>query len=91
VAIWVAVFGLIGVSIWSFSALIFGGFDMYLLVSSIITVFMVGIFTIFDIHTMRSRVAIGQWVYGTASLAINYFVLIVRIFLILVIGSGRRK
>jgi hypothetical protein len=91
VAVWVAIFGLIGVSIWSFSALIFGGFDMYLLVSSIITVFMVGIFTIVDIHVLRSRVAIGQWVYATASLAINYFILIVRIFLILVIGGGRRR
>ncbi len=91
VAIWVAVFGLIGVSIWSLSALIFGGFDTYLLVSSIITVFMVGIFTIVDIHALRSRVAVGMWVYATASLAINYFILIVRIFLLLVIGGGRRR
>jgi hypothetical protein len=91
VAIWVAIFGLIGVSIWSMAAMFTGGFDVYLLVSSIITVFMVGIFTIVDIHVLRSRVAIGQWVYATASLAINYFILIVRIFLLLVIGGGRRK
>ncbi len=91
VALWIAIFGLIGVSVWSLAALFLGGFDMYLLISSIITVFMVGIFTIVDIHVLRSRVAIGQWVYATASLAINYFILIVRIFLILVIGGGRRK
>ncbi|MBN2152253.1 MAG: hypothetical protein JW839_12455 [Candidatus Lokiarchaeota archaeon] len=91
VAIWVAIFGLLGISIWSLSALFLGGFDVYLLVSSIVSVFMVGIFTIVDIHMLRYRVAVGQWVYGTASLAINYFVLIVRIFLILVIGGGRRR
>ncbi len=91
VAVWIAIFGLLGVSIWSLAALFTGGFDTYLLVSSIITVFMVGIFTIVDIHVLRYRVALGQWVYATASLAINYFILIVRIFLILVIGGGRRR
>jgi hypothetical protein len=91
VAIWIAMFGLIGVSMWSLFALFTGGFDTYLLVSSIISVFMVGIFTIFHIQTMRQQVSSGRWVYATASLAINYFVLIVRIFLILVIGSGRRR
>nr|MDO8083524.1 hypothetical protein [Candidatus Sigynarchaeum springense] len=91
IATWIAIFGLLGVSVWSLAAIFVGGFDVFLLVSSIITVFMVGIFTIIDIHVLRARVAIGQWVYATASLAINYFILIVRIFLILVIGGGRRR
>ncbi len=91
VAIWIAIFGLLGVSVWSLAAIFLGGFDMYLLVSSIVSVFMVGIFTIVDIHFLRARVAVGQWVYATASLAIHYFILIVRIFLILVIGGGRRR
>lgn len=91
VALWVGIFGLLGVSVWSMFAWFTGNFDIYLLVSSIIAVFMVGIFTIVDIRMLRARVAAGQWVYGTASLAINYFILIVRIFLILVIGGGRRR
>ena len=90
-AIWIAMFGLIGVSVWGLMAFFFGNYDIYLFISSIVVVFLVGIFTIFDISAIRGRVASGMWVTATAHLAIDYFILIVRIFLILVLGMGRRK
>jgi hypothetical protein len=91
VAIWIAMFGLIGVSIWGMMAWLFGNYDIYLFISSIVVVFLVGIFTLFDIAAIRDRVASGAWVAATAHLAIDYFILIIRIFLILVLGAGRRK
>ena len=90
-ATWIAMFGLIGVSVWGMMAFFFGNYDIYLFISSIVVVFMVGIFTLFDIAAVRGRVAAGMWVAATAHLAIDYFILIVRIFLILVLGMGRRK
>ncbi len=86
---WIASFLLIGTSIWTFTSLLTGNWDWYLLVSSLVSVAIVGIYSIWDLRALRSRVASGQWVLGTASLAINYFILIVRIFLIMVIGRRR--
>lgn len=89
--IWIAMFGLIGVSVWSMMAIMYMSLDVYLFISSIVVVFLVGIFTLYDIAAIRSRVAAGMWVAATAHLALDYFILIIRIFLILVIGVGRRK
>ncbi|HME53955.1 MAG TPA: Bax inhibitor-1 family protein [Candidatus Lokiarchaeia archaeon] len=90
-AIWIAMFGLIGVMVWGMAAFFFGNYDIYLFISSIVVVFLVGIFTLYDIAAVRSRVAAGMWVTATLHLAIDYFILIVRIFLILVFGVGRRR
>nr|MDO8110038.1 hypothetical protein [Candidatus Sigynarchaeota archaeon] len=87
--LWIAIFGMVGLSIWTFAGLFLGNFDLYLLVASLIGVFIAGIYTIYDIGTLRRNVASGRWVYGTARIALNYFILILRIFMLLVLGRKR--
>ena len=89
---WIFTLFAMGMMIWvTFS--LFYSFTLYLLLSSLVSIFIVGIYTYYDIRAIRSRVSTGRWVYATIHLAIDYFILIVRIFLLLVIGrasSSRR-
>ncbi|MHA1681938.1 MAG: hypothetical protein ACTSUE_13450 [Promethearchaeota archaeon] len=80
----------IGFSIWIFSSLLIGDFSWYLLASSMFAVFVTGIWTIIDLASLRNRVASGRWVYATAHLSVDYFILIIRIFLIMVLGGGSK-
>ncbi|MHA1793629.1 MAG: Bax inhibitor-1 family protein [Promethearchaeota archaeon] len=87
---WISIFGVIGFMVWMVFS-IFLSFNWFLLLSSIASIFIVGIFTLFDIRAIRQRVASGNWMYATVHLSMDYFILIVRIFLILVIGRASTR
>lgn len=87
---WIPMFLVLGTSIWLIIALITGQFDLYLLVSSMVGVLIAGLYTMVAIQSMRSQVQDGRWVFSAVYLSINYFILIVRIFLIMVLARGRR-
>nr|MDO8118793.1 hypothetical protein [Candidatus Sigynarchaeota archaeon] len=72
-SLFIVSFLLIGSSIWMIFSLMTGNWDWYLLISSLVSVAIVGIYSIWDLRALRYRVASGRWVLGTASLALNYF------------------
>ncbi|MBD3187120.1 hypothetical protein GF325_09850 [Candidatus Bathyarchaeota archaeon] len=90
ISIYIVMFASVGFLVWMISSLLIGNFSLYLLGSSFLAVFLTGFCTLYDLAALRDRVSSGRWVYATAHLALDYFILIVRIFLILVIGRSSR-
>ena len=88
--VWIPFFLVMSLSIYALFSLIFGNWDIYLLVSSVAGCLIAGIYTIWDMKMLRSRVASGRWVFATFRLQVNYFILIVRLFMLLVLGRRRR-
>jgi FtsH-binding integral membrane protein len=87
---WVGMFLVIGLVMWTFVGFFFG-FTLYLLVASLAGVLIGGLYTLIDYSLLHLRVRNGLWMFATARLTLDYFILILRIFMLLVLGRGFHK
>ncbi len=84
---WLVIFGLMSISMWLMAST-FMPIDAWLFWEALGVICLFGFYTIYDLGKLQILVAEGRWVFATTSLILDYFVLIIRFFNLLVSGQG---